>query len=221
MRHLKTALQVVAITLSITSVAWTQGKELSKEEYYVPYRAALEKSRSFSRRITQNIRSNWGTKPVQEEWTYEYQLPGRRIRYVHEIKVDGKTTRSEEIDLEQAKYCKHGDGPWIISKLGCIGGSGSGGPSNIVSEVFRRVKTELNGERVSLYHQYITYKNVHSPTAATDGNSFWEEKYWVNDRGALSRVESRRGLVDSQTPKYEMVEAYTYDPKITIEAPIK
>ena len=151
---------------------------------------------------------------------YEYHLPDR-IRYLHLETVDGKTKRTEQINIGETKYCRKGDAEWTLTKTYCVGGSGSGGPSSIVKEVFRREKTRLQGKPSLVYLEKITYRNVHSKTAESDGLSFWESKYWIDNEGFIRRYETRRGLVKDLTASFEMVETYEYDPRIKIEAPIK
>jgi len=209
---------IVIIGISLAGVH-AQGKEISREEYYAPYREALTRSREFSRRNIQKIRSSWNGKTSEEEWTYEYHLPDR-IRYLHIETVDGKSRRTEQINIGKSMYCKKDDGAWSLANSYCIGGSGSGGPSNIIKEVFRREKTKLDGKPSVHYYEHVTYQNTYSKTAGTDGPSFLESQFWIDEKGLIVRYETRRGLVSSKMPSYEQVETYVYDPTIKIEAPI-
>lgn len=208
----------VILLLVLPAVVFTQSKRISREEYYQPFRDALKKSRTLPRRHVQEIKSIRNDKEYDEQWTYEYQPPDK-VRYLHVAMVDGKTRRTEQINIGNIKYCRKDAGPWALAGSNCIGGGdGSGGPSNIISERFTR---EASAGR-TLYTEYTTYKNTFSKTADTDGPSFWESKYWLDARGLITRYETRRGLVANRsTPRYEMVESYDYDPNVKIEVPLK
>ena len=51
-------------------------------------------------------------------------------------------------NVAKIKYCKKDDGVWKIVESYCIGGSGSGGPSNIVSDKYYLEKKKVDGREI-------------------------------------------------------------------------
>jgi hypothetical protein len=211
----------ILIKLLFVFSGFAVGQEtISREEFWKPIREAYGKAREYSRRHIQKIDSTWNGVKTQEEWTYEYQPPDR-IRYLHVRTFDGKTKRTEQINIGEQKYCKEGSEAWYRSKSYCIGGSASGGPSDITKEEYRRKNARLQDKDVVIYSNHTIFVNKYSKTVDTDGPTYWESKYWFDKNGLILRSELRRGLVKEPKPYYEMIETYQYDPKIKIEAPIK
>lgn len=209
------------LTLGFSSLLLAQTTELSREQFYAPYREALSKSRQVARRHRQNItRFENGSPHLVEEWLYEYQPPSK-IRFVQKETFKGLTKIVEQINIGETKYCRKDNGPWELVKGYCIGGSGSGGLPNVISSHFSSEKANLNETNLTLYREFTTYKNSYSKTVETDGPSFWENKYWLDRLGFMVRQEIRQGLVEKNEILRSIVETYEYDPNIKIEAPIK
>ena len=72
-----------------------------------------------------------------------------------------------------------------------------------------------------MFRNYLTYKNIYSPTTNTDGLSFEETVFWLNNDGLIIRQETKKGLIDPRKVKVINLSLYTYDPNIRIEVPIK
>lgn len=211
----------ILVSLFFLCTSFVAGQQtITREEFWKPIREASAKARHYPRRHVQKINSIWNGVKTQEAWTYEYQPPDR-IRYIHMKTRDGKTQRIEQINIGEKKYCKKDAGVWLVSASYCIGGSGSGGPSNIITEEYRREKTKLKNIDVVTYSNHTVYTNTNSKTVQTDGPSYWDSKHWFDNDGLILRSEHRRGLLKEPEPYYQQVETYEYDPKIKVEAPIK
>lgn len=210
-------LTLVAICLALSLNTLAQDKEITRDEYFGPWREALQKGRTLSRRkVSKTEMFKDGKVSATDESTYEYVLPDR-IRYIH-IETEGdRVRRTEEISIGKTKYCRRENGPW--ENRSCIGG-GVGGISNTISFRYSVETVKLNNENVKLFRQYITYKDNYSKNKDTEGLSFYETNYWLNKDGLFIREEFRYGLVDSKKLKRITVDIYEYNPKdLKIEAP--
>lgn len=209
------------ILLLLTFVGYSVGQEkITADDYYGPLRGSYLKQKNQSRRHVQKIRSESEGKITEEEWLYEYQLSDT-IRYVQVLTIDGKTTRTEQINIGKDKYCKKDSGAWVLTTTYCIPGSGSGGPSNIVERKFLRKKVMRNGVPATEYFARTVYKNEYSKTASTDGLTYWETSYTIGEDGLVMFESTRRGLVKDAKPYYESSDTYEYGVDLRIEAPIK
>jgi len=223
---MKVAALILTVFLAAVSAAGqvtaSQATEISHGQYYASWRAASEKARGLNRRhVSRTEVYKDGKVAETDEWLYEYVLPDK-IRYVHTDSIDGKPVRTEQIDIGANKYCKKGEGAWESVKSGCIGGGTGGAVPNTSSLRFTIEKVNVDGKELTLYSQYITYKNISSKTKDTEGLSYYEEKYWLNKDGLLLRQEHRNGLIDPKTLDRSTVDTYEYNPKdLKIEAPIK
>jgi len=181
---------------------------------------AMQKADKTNRRVTSTTTISRNGKVETEEWIYEYVLPDK-IHYVHVQTSEGKTRRTEQIDIGKTKYCKKDDGAWEIPKGYCIGGSGNGGPSKVVSMKYTVEKTKMNGEKVSIFRWAIIYKDVYSQNGDTERLGLWEASYSINNDGYFLREETKDGLMYPETVSTKTIKEYTYDPNIKIEAPIQ
>lgn len=211
-------LTIANILLVAVAACAAEDKDLTKSEFYKLFAATYDKARGVNRRhISKTQELTDGKLTWTEEWQYEYDGPDR-IHYVHITTFDGKTRRTEEIDIGKTGYCKRNDGPWEISR-GCIGGSTSGSPPGDTR--YSLNTTKLDGKDVTLLREYTIYKDTYSKNKDTEGLSFGERKLWIDKNGFLVRTESTKGLVDTGVVKSSTIDTYEYDPKITVEAPIK
>ncbi len=212
----------VACILSMCAVvSFGQEKEITSDEYYTRARAARDKGRGLNRhQISKTTRVKDGKMTNAEEWQYKFDLPGR-IHYVHIVNSNGKASRTEEINIDGAKYCKMGDAPWEQITGSCIMGSGlSSGPSP-ESTKYTVEKVRLNKKEITLYRQYIIYKNNSSENKENEGRSFYESKFWLSKDGLIIREERSDGLIEPKRINRVTIDTYEYDPQIKIEAPIK
>ena len=202
------------------SAGLTQTKEITRDEYYAPWRAAFLKARGLSRRHVSKTEVYKDEKVSEtDEWLYENVVPDR-IRYVHVETSGGKTRRTEEIDIAQSKYCKRDDNAWEQVKSPCIGG-GAGGVPNTLSATYSVENIKLDNQDRKLYRQYITYKNTFSKNKENEGLSYYETKYWLNKEGLIVREEYEYGMVDTKKLDRATIDTYEYESNIKIEAPIK
>src|SRR5215203_1058371 len=165
---IRTKLIGMVVLVLLPSALFGQKEDIPRTEYFSQFRAALEKSDSLSRRQLKQSRLVFEGKLTQEAWTSEYQLPDR-VRYLHITDVGGKRWSTEQITIGKDQYCKKNDDPWILvtGLSSCIPGSARG-VSGVISEVFGKQKTMLNGKTVTVYSWYITHKDTFSKSAATD-----------------------------------------------------
>lgn len=205
--------------LALSSTFLAQGETIDRPIYGSALRSSYAKTQAENRRVVQNVKSVVNGTERTEEWTYEFQLPDR-VRFLRVERWNGTVSRKEQINIGKVRYCRKDDAEWAITESYCIPGSGSGGPSNIVREEFRRTK-EKSKDTVT-YFQRIVYVNKFSDTVATDGESYWETTFTLDNLGRLLSMEIRKGLVVKKSmPDYVNRETYEYGSKISIEAPIK
>lgn len=177
-------------------------------------------ARESTRRVIQTVTNHDKETPDIDEWQYEYVMPDK-VHFTNIRTLNGKVERIEQINIGKIKYCKEGDGVWKLVESYCIGGSGSGGPSNISSNNYYFQKKKTDGKEIKVFRNYITYKNIYSPTKETDGLSFSETIFWLNSSEQIIRQEVKEGWISSGKVKITNLSLYTYDPTIKIEAPIK
>ncbi|HQZ97202.1 MAG TPA: hypothetical protein PLP21_12850 [Pyrinomonadaceae bacterium] len=158
--------------------------------------------------------------PDTDEWQYEYVLPDK-VHYTNIRTANGKVQRVEQIDIGKIKYCKKDDGVWKIVESYCIGGSGSGGPSNIVSDKYYLEKKKVDGREIKVFRHYTSYKNIYSPNKDTEGLSFDEYIFSLDSSGLIIKEETKKGLINSGKVIETNISIYTYDPKIKIQEPLK
>ncbi|MBL8180498.1 MAG: hypothetical protein JNL64_02680 [Blastocatellia bacterium] len=216
--HIATGL--VLITLFSVLAVSAQVKEITKDEYYSPWRAAIQKARGLNRRkISKTEIYKNGKISATDEWLYEYVLPDK-IRYVHLEKRDGKSYRTEQVDIDKLKYCKQDDKPWELVEGPCIGG-GAGGVPNAQSIKYTVETVRSGNNDAKLFTQYITFKDPFTKESNI-GLSFYESKYWLGSDGFIIREERKYGLAETKRIDRLTVDTYEYNPKdLMIEAPIK
>jgi hypothetical protein len=212
-------LMIVSLATAIN--IFGQAKEITKEEYYQPFRDALKKGQEISRRnVTQRENYKEGKLSGTEDFIDEYIKPNRR-HYIHSEKFADRTQKIELIQIGETYYCRRDDGNWKQSKNWCADG-GTFGISNVVNSKFTVETTKLINQNVKLYEQFTTYKNTYSPDKDKEGLSYWQSKFWLNDKGFILREETIDGLLQPERIYWKQVETYEYNPKdLKIEAPIK
>lgn len=207
--------------LLLISALFGQKKEITRDEFYTMYRTASSLAENLRRREIQKItRFRNGMPYSTEEWVYEYQPPNN-IRYRHNETSGGIMRVTEEVNIGDRKFCRKDGGKWEIVKGSCIGGGGISGLPNVLASLFTQERVTIDGDSALLFREYTTYKNTYSETAKTDGLSYWEKKFWTNKSNLIVRNETRRGLITGPALLSLTEETIKYDPKITIEAPIK
>lgn len=216
------SLSLGILLLFSTLACFAQSKAISHDDYWTPYRDALEKARKISRRqILKTEKYKDGKVTKTDEWLYEYIMPDA-IHFTHTEASGGKTLRTEEINIGPAKYCKRGDEPWATITSYCIVGSASVGVSNILSEQFGLEKSKLDGRDTKQYRWFVTNKDSRYSSNDDQWVAYFETKYWLDKDGLIIREENRHGMLDPDRIDVLTIETYEYDPiGLKIEAPIK
>jgi len=210
----------VIICFGITINVFGQTKQITKEEYYQPYRESLKKKQETSRRVAtrQEYYKN-GKLNSTTEITDEYLKPDKR-HYLEVNKVGDKTYKSELIQIGEIFYCRRNDGEWKQYKSWCSGGSASG-ISNLVSSKYTVEDAEINNQKVKLFQEYTTYKNTYSPDKDREGLSYYQSKHWIDKKGFVLRQEIKSGLLEPEKIYNQQTDSYEYNPKnLKIEAPV-
>ncbi len=212
-------LTIICFAASIN--VFSQAKQISKEDYYQPYREALSKKDDLSRRnLTKQENYRDGKLFSTTEITDEYLKPDRR-HYLEVEKFADYTNKDELIKIGKIYYCRRNDGEWKQYQSWCSGGSASG-LSNIVSSEYTVEDSNVSDQKVKLYRNYTTYKNTYSPDKDKEGLSYSESKYWLDKNGFILRQEIKSGLLEPQRIYRQQTDSYEYNPKnLKIEAPIK
>lgn len=215
-----TVLSLVLICLVFTTANSAQEKEISKEDYLSSTRDARQKSRGLNRSELQTV--TYFDKQFEDidEWRYDYVMPDK-IRYTNIRTYNGKVRKTEQINIGKLKYCKNDDGVWKLVETICIGGSASGGPTNIASDKYYLEKKKIEGKDIKVLRNYVTYTNIYSRNKDTEGLSFDESVYWLDGKGLLLRKETKSGLINTGKVRNTFLTIYTYNPNMRIDAPIK
>src|SRR5260221_462075 len=149
----------------LSGIVFSQGKEIKKDEFSQIYYSALDKSREVDRRMDSKLEYyRDGTTTTTEEWLYEYLAPYTR-RLVYQKIIDGKTTRIEEVNIDDNNYCRFDDRSWERRSTNCLTGftalmsQASHQVGGIVSSQFTVEDGNLNGAKAKLYREYTKYRN--------------------------------------------------------------
>lgn len=210
----KKVLFFTLLCLIPASAAFAQPKEISHEEYYRPYRAALKSFYEKSHRsIVRFEEYKNGVVGSSSDWTYEYVKPDRR-RYVEVWSSGNRVSKAESIDIGTAKYCRKNDGEWMIAQGSCGTGGASSGPSNIKSEISTVENSRIDGRKVKIYRNRYVYQRDKLELA------FWETTYWLDEKGNLIREEMKAGLLEPEQMSWTKNTIFQYNPAdLKIEAP--
>lgn len=214
---------IFVVTFSILAVSSisAQVKEINREEFYGPWRSALKLFQDSSHRKTdKNEHYENGVLRSSDEWVYEYIKPDKR-RYTSVERTGERLRKYEWIQIDSTRYCRRDDGEWQVSGSCGSGGSGSGGPSDIVSEKYTTEVVKENGKRVTLFEEYTTYRNTYGPEKDRSRLRFWRTKYWLNDKDLLVKEERRTGLLGPEQVSWVNFKQYQYGPvDLKIERPV-
>lgn len=209
------------LTFSVSQLL-AQPTDISEKIYSDTYFAAMEKANEYSRRhITKSERFRNGKVFEAEEWLQEFMLPFT-TRKVETLISIGGASRTEMVDLGESLFCKNNNGAWEKVSTPCLIGPKFIQVLGVVSSQYGVETVKLDNYNVKIFSDYRKYKNSRSPNADSEGLSFMETKYWLNDEGLVFRRKIRIGLLATQKISYETVETYEYNPSgLKIEAPAK
>ncbi len=222
MRRYTFYLSVALLAFGVGSMNGFCQRQISKEDYYQSFRAASKQRFETSRREISQLKDYKDGELINTtEAVDEYLIPDKYHRTSTRIFND-RIEKSEFISINKTYYCRKNDADWEQSSKGCIFGSGSGGPSNIVNSKYTVEEAKINNQKVNLYQEYTTYKNIYSPSKDKEGLSYWQQKMWVSKDGFILREETEVGLLEPKRRYWQKTTAYEYNPKnLKIEAPIK
>ena len=154
-----------------------------------------------------------GVLKKTDQYVWEYAGSDRSRRY-HHSDVGGKISEGETIRIGTTIYERENGGPWQKQDVTALG-YGSGG-SGTVKELTQTTKehVDFNGKPATLYEDFRVEQQV-------DSLIYYKSQVWIDDSGFLLRRESSSGSLSPFTVNHQSESAYTYDPKIKVEAPIK
>lgn len=141
-------------------------------------------------------------------------------RTKEEREYDGKRTKEERLWDGKALYTRSNDGEW-----GKFSGGSSGGGRIESGQVTKRHrylgKVDLNGTSTDLYEsEMLRVANKFSATDMVVVRYLRKTLYWYSVEGKLlKKVEEN--MIEGREEQNRETTIIEYDPKITIEAPIK
>jgi hypothetical protein len=148
---------------------------------------------------------------------YEVLLPNRAREYSKTIEGD-KATEFEQITIDYMQYTRKDGGAWIkvdLRQSGSLGyGSGSASGSTRQLDQYSVETTSINGQSTQLYDWL-------SIDTSSNELMFHEMRKWIGIDGLPYREEDLRGKLSPREDTKRIITTYDYDPKITIEAPVK
>jgi hypothetical protein len=199
-----------------------QAKEITRKEYYKIYNDALNKTSEMpSKRTEEATFYDDNGKVSFTQTTIEEKL-ANKSQYVEIEKRNNKiVSQNEMIKIDDVIYCRKNNGNWEKTDKWCGFGGGRGLP-NIIEQKYTFEKTKENRKTFSLYQNYATYKNDFSKNKDQEGLSFWQNKFWLDKNGFITKIEEISGLIDSNKIYSKRLMKFEYNPKnLKIEAPIK
>ena len=211
---------LIAICGLMTAGVFAQSRSITENEYNAVWRPATEKARTLNRRHVQRIEDYRDGKLFStNEWQYEYVLPDR-IHYVHIETYEGKTTRTEQINIGKSIYCKRDDGKWHVDFEMCIGGSFGGAGNGISKQTFSVEDVIVDGKPMKRYQRYYTSISIYPETPEKNAVLFSDSTFWLRDDGLITRQEIRTGKLNPEVVQDKTIETYEYEPKgLQIDAP--
>jgi hypothetical protein len=207
-------LWIVMVTLSVSAAG--QVKQLTREQYDDAIGEAYHAGANFyplhesiSQRVYKNGRLESGTKE-SDEWT-DFNIERRVI----EESNRGRLEKLEVIWIDDKFYCRRNDGKWLIESQNCYI-TKHWGLTTEISHTYTSEETELNGQKVTFLHSYITGRDT-----TTGPRAFFEEKVWIGKDGLFVRQETGRGFVKPRSVVWIRTDDFNYRAKsVKIEKPI-
>jgi hypothetical protein len=168
-------------------------------------------------RAVRSSRTKTTTEVFDEKGTtlkYKYEsvsesVPPDSRRFTSTAVIDGKSKKTEIIQIGEKTFIKIDDGKWKLDEPEERYGIAVG----VLLSVRLLEETTLNGQPVKIYEE----KGSSSSDA---GNRGWTRKYWFTAEGELLKTESEE--THGKTNEIaRSVTVFEYDADIKIEAPIK
>lgn len=201
---------------------FAQSEIITQKDYYAAFRQSQSELNNVDSWRTHEIKEYFhnGKSNLTTEEVNEFIKPDKR-HYLMIEKSSGKTRRIESIKIGYVNYCRKNDETWRQSKEPCNFGGGISGFSNEVESTFTVESTTLNGHATKLYHQRVSFKNTWSANKGKEGLSYYDSKFWLDNKGLMMRHETEFGLSDPARINSKSLQLYEYNSKnLRIEAPI-
>jgi hypothetical protein len=199
------------------SETFAQRKLITGKEWVDSYEKSTSKIRERSWRaekLFETVLDGVVVKSVTN--TIEYLPPDRSHNHTKMTEGD-KVIEIEQISIGYMQYDRKDGGAWTKLDTRQDHGNGSGngsGRSSSWCDQFAVGPTTLNGEPMQLLAR-LTVEGVEKELV------FRESKLWIGDDGFPYRIWDTSGKLSPREETTRRVTTYEYDPKITIEAPIK
>jgi hypothetical protein len=210
------------VAISFVSVLSGQKNEIPEGEFLSKEAFANETITKSNRRLIRTLeyfedRSKPGH--LSERYTEEVLFPNR-WRRIEEKDYAGKKTREERIWDGTALYVRSDDGEWRRYS----GGANSGAriESGRITKTYRYLGlSDVDGKQAATYQvQSVRVANKFSANDMVVLKYVRDSRYWFDSGGRLlKKVEET--MIEGQPAMSRETTFVEYDPKISIEAPIK
>lgn len=210
------------VAILFVSVLSGQKNEIPESEFLVKETFANEAITKSNRRSVRTLeyfedRSKPGH--LSERYTEEVLLPNK-WRRIEEKDYAGKKSREERIWDGDALYGRLDDGEWKRYLGG--GGTGARIESGRVTKTYRYLgASEMDGKKVETYQvQSVRVANKYTAADFFVVKYVRDSRFWFDTEGRLlKKVEET--MIEGHPEMSRETTTVEYDPKITIEAPIK
>ncbi len=211
----KQIILAIAVTLALTSAAFSQIKQITSSEFNQASSAAYKLMYETSRRVNLKTETFENGAVISSVTKTEERLLPDKTRYLTVENKDGKETSLELIYIGTIEYRRENGGEWTKKDLRGSGmGSGTGGGSTSVVQF-----TEESDFAEGVPARKLKEMRI---TQSSEGLMFDEFIAWYDQRGFLLRSERTKGNLEPKNVKTRSVATYEYDPgDLKIEAPIQ
>jgi len=214
---IRRTISIFILLWAVASFAFAQTKQISANEFYTANSNAQQLMRERSWRTVMKTDTQDGTSVAKSISKIHEKLLPDRERFLVTEKIGDRETRSEYIRIGFMEYRRENNEPWISKDLrgtGSGSGSGMGNGAGCSCVQYTEESDAVEGVSARRLRQLSIEKN-------SDGLSFDDMSVWLDQNGLFLKTERVKGLLEPRVEKTRSVMTYEYDPKITIEAPIK
>ena len=200
---------------AVASLAFAQTKQISANEFFTANSNAQQLMRERSWRTVMKTDTLDGASVAKSISKIHEKLLPDRERFLVTEKIGDKETRNEFIRIGFMEYRRENAEPWISKDLrGSGNGSGSGSGGGVACMQYTEELDAVEGISARRLRQLSIEKT-------SQGLTFDDMSVWLDQNGLFLKTERVKGLLEPRIEKTRSVMTYEYDPKITIEAPIK
>jgi len=200
---------------AVASLAFAQTKQISANEFFTANSNAQQLMRERSWRTVMKTDTLDGASVAKSISKIHEKLLPDRERFLVTEKIGDKETRNEFIRIGYMEYRRENNEPWVSKDLrGSGNGSGSGSGGGVACMQYTEELDAVEGVSARRLRQLSIEKT-------SQGLTFDDMSVWLDQNGLFLKTERVKGLLEPRIEKTRSVMTYEYDPKITIEAPIK